>query len=249
MAGNIGVAGDTVSRRLLSVLDCFDVSRPVLSLTEISASSGLPLSTARRLIVELVTWGGLERLPNGRYRIGMRLWRIGSFAQQQRDLREAALPYLHDLYEVALENVQLVVLDGLEALCVEKVSGPKAVANNTEVGGRLPLHATGVGKVLLAYSSPQLLADTVAAGLIRYTPHTIVAPGRLASALRVIRTNGLSFAYEELTVGVISVAAPVLTRERRLLGSLGIVARHTTRLDQLAPAVRAAALGVSRSVQ
>jgi DNA-binding IclR family transcriptional regulator len=249
MAGNIGVAGDSVSRRLLSVLDCFDVSRPVLSLTEIAAASGLPLSTARRLIVELVAWGGLERSPNGRYRIGMRLWRIGSFAPQQRDLREAALPYLHDLYEVALENVQLVVVDGLEALCVEKVSGPRAVATNTEVGGRLPLHATGVSKVLLAYSPTQLLTDTVAAGLTRYTPNTIVQPGRLAAVRQAVRENGLAFAYEEFTVGVVSVAAPVLTRDRRLLGALGIVARHTTRLDQLAPAVRTAALGVSRSCQ
>ncbi len=248
MAGNIGTAGDSVSRRLLSVLDCFELSRPVLSLTEIAAGATLPRSTARRLIVELVAWGGLERLPNGKYRIGMRLCRIGSFAPRQRDLREVALPYLRDLYAVVLENVQLVVLDGLDALCVEQVSGPEAgVAATTEVGGRLPLHASGVGKVLLAYSPPRLLTDTVAAGLIRYTPHTIVQSGRLAATRQLIREHGLAYSSEELAVGVVSVAAPVLTPDRRLIGALGIVARHGTRLDQMASAVRTAALGVSRS--
>lgn len=247
VAGNAAAPGASVSSRLLRVLDCFDVSRPVLSLTEIAAASGLPLSTARRLIKELTDWGGLERTANGRYRIGMRLWRIGSFAPQRRDLREAAVPYMLDLYEATMENVQLVVLDGVEALCVEKISGSNAVATQTEVGGRLPLHATGVGKVLLAYSPRQVVVDTVAAGLERFTPHSIVAPGRLVANLKSIRETGLSFAYEELTVGVVSVAAPVITADRQLHGALGIVARQGTPLDRLGPAVRTAALGLSRS--
>jgi DNA-binding IclR family transcriptional regulator len=246
VAGNVRTPGESVAQRLLAVLGCFDVARPELSLTDIARATGLPSSTARRLILELVEWGGLERLGNGRYRIGIRLWQIGSTAPRQRDLREAALPYMHDLYEATQENVQLVVLDGLEALCLEKISGTGSVATMTEVGGHLPLHATGVGKVLLAYSPPALLRDTIAKGLPRITARTVVAPGRLAASLAEIRRAGLSFAYEEMTVGVSSVAAPISRSGNSPLAALGIVARADTRLDVLAPALRTAALSLSR---
>jgi DNA-binding IclR family transcriptional regulator len=246
VAGNLNTPGMSVAQRLLAVLDCFDVGQPELSLTEIATSAGLPLSTARRLVVELVRWGGLERLGNGHYRVGIRLWQIGSTAPRPRDLREAALPYMHDLYEATQENVQLVVLDGLEALCLEKISGASSVATMTEVGGRLPLHATGVGKVLLAFSPPALLRDVVRRGLPRATPRTIATPGRLAGAVAEVRRTGLSFAYEELTVGVSSVAAPISRSGDRPLAALGIVVRADTRLDRLAPALRTAALSLSR---
>lgn len=150
MAGNTSVPGATVGSRLLAVLDCFDVDHRELTLTEIAQRADLPLSTARRLITELTEWGGLERLSSGGYRIGVRLWQVGSLAPQARNLREAALPHMHDLFEATRENVQLAVLDGLEALCLEKITGTKSVPTVTHVGGRLPLHTTGVGKVLLA---------------------------------------------------------------------------------------------------
>ncbi|MGH3643394.1 MAG: IclR family transcriptional regulator [Mycobacterium sp.] len=246
MAGNVGVPGQTVGSRLLAVLDCFDVGHRALTLTEIAKGAQLPLSTARRLIMELVAWGGLERVPDGSYRVGMRLWQVGSLAPQTRDLREAALPYMHDLFEATRENVQLAVLDGMEALCIEKVSGNKAVPTATQVGGRLPLHTTGVGKALLAFSPREFLEDVVARGLSRSTIHSIVEPGRLAAALEGVRRTGVAFSYQEMTIGAISVATPIITAGR-LWGALGIVTHSGAALDRLAPAVRTAALGVARS--
>lgn len=246
MAGNSAVPGRSVSSKLLTVLDCFDVDHPLLTLTEISTRTGLPLSTARRLVLELAEWGGLDQLPDGRYRVGMRLWRVGSMAPQQRDLREAALPYMQDLCAATQENVQLVVLDGLNALCIEKISSPKAVGTATQVGGRLPLHATAVGKVLLAFSSADLLRELVKRGLRRATPYTIVEPGRLAGHLNNVRATGLGFAQEEMTLGAVSVAAPILTEQSRPRAAIGIVTHSHARLERLVPAVRAAALGISR---
>ncbi|MGE0782700.1 IclR family transcriptional regulator [Mycolicibacterium sp.] len=247
MAGNTSVPGQTVSSRLLAVLDCFDVDHRELTLTEIAQRTGLALSTARRLIGELTEWGGLERLPSGGYRVGVRLWQVGSLAPQARDLREAALPYMHDLFEATRENVQLAVPDGVEALCIEKVSGSKAVPTFTHVGGRLPLHTTGVGKAVLAFSSRDLLQDIVSRGLARHTIHSIVEPGRLATALDGVRRTGLAYSYEEMSLGAISVASPIVAAGR-LCGALGIVTHSSTPLERLAPAVRTAALGVSRSI-
>lgn len=246
MAGRTNTPGQSVSRRLLTVLDCFDVAHPALTLTEVATRSGLPISTARRLITELREWGGLERLDDGRYRIGMRLWTIGTLAPQQRGLREAALPYMHDLFQATQENLQLTVLEGTQALCIEKISSTKAVPTRTEVGGRLPLHATGVGKVFLAFSGKDLLRSVVEAGLARMTPHTITQPGRLAATLEEVRKTGVAYSYEEMTLGAVSVAAPILGLDGRVRAALGIVAHSRAAVDRLAPAVRTAALGIAR---
>ncbi|GAA5166102.1 IclR family transcriptional regulator [Amycolatopsis dongchuanensis] len=246
MAGRTNTPGQTVSRRLLSVLDCFDVAHPALSLTEVATRSRLPVSTARRLIGELCAWGGLERLDDGRYRVGMRLWTIGSLAPRQRGLREAALPFMHDLFQATQENIQLTVLEGTHALCIDKISSSKAVPTMTHIGGRLPLHATGVGKAILAFSDKELLRSVADAGLARMTPHTITQPGRLAAALAEVRKTGVAYCYEEMTLGAVSVAAPVLGMDGKVRAALGIVAHSRAAVDRLAPAVRAAALGIAR---
>jgi len=237
-----------VSSRLLAVLDCFDSEHLTLTLTDISRMSGLPLSTARRLIQELTAWGGLEQLSDGTFRIGMRLWEVGSYAPQRRDLRQAALPYMQDLYEAGRENVQLIVLDSLDALCVEKIYGARAVPTETDIGGRMPLHATGAGKALLAFSPREVLLATIDRGLTRFTPHTITEPGRLAAALRKTRETGLALSREELHLGAVSVASPILDRKLQLVGAIAVVARVGPRFDRLGPAVRTAALSISRTV-
>ncbi|WP_327181483.1 IclR family transcriptional regulator [Streptomyces sp. NBC_01334] len=247
MAGNANLPGASVSSRLFAVLDCFEVSQSALTLTDIATRSALPLSTARRLVKDLTAWGGLVQLPDRRYCIGIHLWKIGSLAYEQRDFREAAMPYLHDLYEATLENVQLAVLDGLNALCVEKISGTRAVPTQTEVGGRLPLHATGVGKVLLAFSPPEVVMASISHGLRRLTCHTIVERGRLMSSLAEVRRTGVAYSREEMTLGAVSVAAAVKGPDGLLKGAVSIVTRSNTQLDRLEPAVRTAALGISRT--
>ncbi|WP_327181536.1 IclR family transcriptional regulator [Streptomyces sp. NBC_01334] len=247
MAGNVAVAGASVSSRLFAVLDCFQVGASALSLTDIANRSGLPLSTARRLVSDLVAWGGLVQHEDRRFRIGMRLWKIGSLASDQRVLREAALPYMHDLYEATQENIQLAVLDGLEALCVEKISGVRAVPTFTHLGGRLPLHATGVGKILLAFSPREVVAAVLAQGLPPITCHTITEPGRLVSELAKVRQSRIAFSQEEMSLGAVSVASVIEGSNGAMRGAVSIVSRSAARLDRLEPAVRTAALGISRA--
>ena len=156
MAGNRLEPGRSTASRLLSVLEVFTAQAEELNLVEIAERAGMPVATTYRLIRELTTWGALERLANRRYRVGLRLWEVGSLAPRQRDLREVSRPYLQDLYQATRENVQVGVPDGNGVLIVEMVSGRNAVPTVTRVGGRLPLHATAVGKVTLAFSGPEL---------------------------------------------------------------------------------------------
>ncbi len=212
-------------------------------------STGLPQSTAHRLASELVAWGGLERVDGGGYQIGLRLWEIGALAVRGESVREIALPFMHDLFDAAHENVQLAILDGTQAVYIAKITG-RARGRSSEAGGRLPLHATGVGKVLLAYGSDDLLAAVLANGLTRYTAHTIVLPGHLRRALTKVRREGVAFANDEMSMGSVSVASPLLAAEGSAVAALDVVVRaDRSDLRRLATAVQATANSVSRILQ
>jgi len=243
--------GRSVISKVVSLLDAFSPTTPELSLGELARLTGLPVSTTYRLTCELVAWGGLERAESGTgYRIGVRLWELGALAPRSAALRDVAMPYMQDLYAVTRENVHLAVLDGREALYVDTIAGRGAVPVRSRRGGRLPLHATGVGKVLLAHAPDQLVRDIVEAGLQRYTPHTIVAPGQLRRVLAEVRRSGMAYGREELEFGVLSVASPVVDATGTVVAALSVVLRsgHGD-VRRLGPAVRTAAVSTSRSLQ
>src|SRR5215469_16796043 len=180
-----GVSGDSVSvpAKLLSVLDAYTEGRSAYTLSELSRRTGLPLTTAHRLVGELEQWGGLERGADGHYRIGLRMVELAALCPRGVGLRDVALPYMQDLYEATHQNVQLAVRDGTDGVYIERIAGRAAVAVRTRIGAHWPLHATGVGLVLLAHA-PRAVQETVlAAPLKRFTPHTITDPGVLRRVL------------------------------------------------------------------
>src|SRR5438552_19070867 len=99
-------SGVSVTARALRVLSAFSAEHLALTLSEISRRSELSLTTTHRMVGELTAWGALERGEDGRYRIGLRLWEIGSLAPRSIALRDAAMPFREDLYEATHENVQ-----------------------------------------------------------------------------------------------------------------------------------------------
>jgi DNA-binding IclR family transcriptional regulator len=239
--------GRSVTSKVVSLLDAFSSTAQELSLNALARRSGLPLSTAYRLASELVECGLLERESRGSYRIGLRLWEIGSLAPRGLTVRDVALPFMQELHKATHENVHLAILDGYEALYVTKISGRRSVPSKARIGQRLPLHATGAGKVLLAYAPREFFHEVVARGLTPYTPHTIVAPGQLARALAGIRRAGIALSGEELTLGTVSVASPVFDGHESIVAALAVVVRTAgVDLQRLAPGVRMAAMGISR---
>ena len=246
-----GIVPDTPTRsvagRVAAILRAFGPSAAELSLTELAHRSGLPVSTTYRLAGELVELGVLEPGGTRGYRIGLRLWETGSLAVRGLTLRDVAVPFMQDLYEATHENVHLAVLEGDEVLYVEKITGRRSVPVKSHEARRLPLHATGVGKVLLAHAPDELLQKVLDRGLHRYTPHTIVMPGPLSRVLAEIRRTGVCYSYEELTLGTVSVASPVRDAGNAVVAALSIVVRtRRVDLDHLGPAVHTAALGISR---
>jgi DNA-binding IclR family transcriptional regulator len=232
----------SVTSRVLAILGAFDVDHPALTLSDIARRANLPVATAHRLVGELVTGGALSRGADGAYTVGVRLWEVGLLTPLHTRLREVALPYLQDLHAAVRENVHLAVRDGDEALYVEKVAGHRAVPIISRVGGRLPLHATGVGKALLAFAPPGYVAAFLGRPLPRCTAYTITEPGRLSRELAVVRRRGWAATSEEMTLGSCSVAVAVRAADGGAVASIGIVA-HTVgaQLERLVPALRSAA--------
>jgi DNA-binding IclR family transcriptional regulator len=241
--------GQSVVSKALAILGAFTQAEPELRLVDVSRITGLPAPTTHRLIAELVAWGALERLSDRSYRVGMRLWEVGSLSPTSRTLREIARPHMQDLYETTRENVHLAVRHDVQALYVEKFFGRRSISVPTHIGNRLPLHSTGVGKVLLAYSPAAVRDRVLRSRLPRFTPNTIVAPGILSRVLDEVRRTGLATCVEELTMGAYALAAPIYDGRGKTVAALSLVMRSAPgQPDRMAPAVRAAAGHISREL-
>jgi DNA-binding IclR family transcriptional regulator len=238
---------ETVASRVLAVLGAFSADHRHLTLTQLSRRTGLPLATTHRITAELAAWGALERDGRGRYRIGLRLWEVGSLAPRGLGLREAALPFLEDLYEATHQNVQLAVLDGTEVVYLERIPGRDSVSVLTRVGGRWPAHITGVGLALLAYAPAEEQERYLAGPLARYTEKTITDPVRLRRELAEVRRAGYAVSDGQVTLDALSVAAPVRGPDDAVLASISVVVPSgSVPSAALAPAVLTAARGISR---
>jgi len=249
VAGGSRNPGRSVTSRALALLDAFDDAHPRLTLTDIARRSGLALSTAHRLVAELETWEGLARRADGRYEIGRKIWDLGLLAPVHRELREVALPFMQDVFAAMRENVHLAVREGTNALYVERISGHQAVAIVSRAGTRLPLHATAVGKALLAHASLEV-QEQVLADLTAVTVHTVTDPGRLRAQLDEVRRRGFARTAEEMSLGTSSMAVPVLEPGRGAVAAIEVVVAGGRRdLTRLAPALQVAARAIARGIQ
>jgi DNA-binding IclR family transcriptional regulator len=202
--------GRSVSSRLLQVLFAFRPGHTRLTLAGLARRTGMHQATVRRLAIELVAAGALDRAPDGTLTVGTRLWQLGTLAPLTEPLRTVALPFMEDLYTALQQHVQLAVLEGSEAVIVERMSRPDAVGLVSGVGGGLPLHCSAVGKVLLAHGDAGLFDAVVERGLDRFTPQTIIDPLHLRRELGDCRRTGTAIVRGELTPGADSVATQIL---------------------------------------
>jgi DNA-binding IclR family transcriptional regulator len=249
VAGNSARPGTSVASRVLAVLGAFDADHRSLTLTDLARRADLPLATAFRLVGELVEWGALVRGRTGEYVVGRRMWDLGLLAPVQSGLRRLASPFLHDLYGATLATVHLAVRDGTSVLYVDRLAGHVSVPVVSQVGSRLPMHATGVGKVLLAHAPDDVLT-WVMTNLTRVTPYTITQPGRLRADLRRVHRDGYAQTSEEMSMGACSVAVPIRAPDGSVVAALGLVVPRLGRdRPRLVAALLVAAQGIGRSIE
>lgn len=239
----------SVLARASTVLRSFTDDATVLSLAEISRRTGIPKSSLHRLLGQLIDCGMLERGPNGTYHLGLSLFELARLVPVQLRLREVALPFMGDLYEATHETIHLGVLAGLDVLYIDRIAGHHQADVPTRVGGRMPIHCTGLGKAMLAHAAPDLVRAVLDRGLPALTPRTIRHPAVLEQVCAEIRRDGVAYDREESTLGVVCVAAPILHRGRAV-AALSITGPRS-RFDpsRVAGAVSVASLGVARALE
>ncbi|KRE33713.1 IclR family transcriptional regulator [Mycobacterium sp. Soil538] len=247
MAGNAAVSGISVTQRLLAVIGAFDDGHRALTLTDLARRAGLAVPTVHRLAGELVGGGALERRDDGRYVVGRLLWQAGLLAPVQGRLTEVAEPFVSDVYAATLATIHLAVRDGDQVLYLHRLAGRASVPIVSTVGSRLPMHCTGVGKVLLAHA-PQEVRESVLSSLRRVTPRTITSRRVLELQLERIRREGVAMTAEEMSLGACSLAVPVIqASDDTVAAALGVVVPTLKRDRQrLIGALQVAARGVGR---
>lgn len=236
----------SVLGRAFRILGAFTCDRPSLTLSEVSRRTDIPLATVHRLINQLVDNAALVRNPDGTYEFGVRMWEMGALAPRAHGLRQVALPFLEDLYEATHQNVQLVVREGLQALCIERIAGHRSVSVLSRAGGRLPLHASSGGLVVLAHSGSTVIDRVAVMELEQFTADTIVDKAQLLHTLEVIRRDGYVVCREHLSVGSVSVAAPIRAANGTVAAAISVILDKRIDPTPLIPALRAAANGISR---
>ncbi|WP_408897059.1 IclR family transcriptional regulator [Nocardioides sp. R1-1] len=240
---------DTVLGKAVALLRAFGADDRLLPLAELVRRTGLPKGTVHRVAGDLVHHRLLEKTEHG-YRLAGGLFELGMRAATERTLLEVAMPFLQELYERTHETVHLGVREGTEVVYVAKIGGHRQARSPSRTGGRMPMHCTAIGKVLLAHADPAVRASVLSGPLARRTPHTVVAPGLLEQQLDRALETGLAFEREESTPGLLCVAAPVLDTD----GATAVAAISVTgpvgrfRPEAHQNAVRAAATALASTL-
>jgi DNA-binding IclR family transcriptional regulator len=227
--------------RISLVLDAFD-GPGRLTLAQIVRRTGLPRSSAHRMLERLVQLRWLRR--SGRdYELGMRLVELGSLAVHQDRLVRAASPLLGELHRATGLVVHLVVVDGPDVVYLEKI-GDRTIP--TRVGGRQPAHCTAVGKAILAYCDQDAELDLQT----RKTKYSISSSSQLAIELAKVRAHGVAFEREESLLGFGCVAAPIGSPGEAVAAVSVCGPMNRMMFDQrLAAPVRMTAMGIWRNVE
>lgn len=241
-------AGQSALARVVRVLEAFGQETPVLSVAQLARRAEISVPTTYRVVGELVEMGLLERDRNG-VRVGVRLWEIASRAPRGLGLREAAMPFMEDLHAATRHHTQLGVLEGHEVLFIERLSARHAVVNITKIGGRLPVHASSSGLVLLAHADRGLQAAVLAEPLHRYTRNTPVEPNQVRRLLASVRQRGYVACDGFIHPDAMGIAVPVQGPDGDVVAALAVVvpARNAQPMTHV-PALSAAARGISRAM-
>lgn len=241
----------TVVKGLRVIEALADAGGPA-TLTDIARVCAMTKSNAHRLLKTLEDCGYVRQDPATRsYALTLRVWSIGCRVLDRLDLRAIAAPHLQELAAATGESVHLSVLEGGEAIYVEKIDSEQIVRAYIRTGDRAPACCVATGKAMLAFQPEPVIAAALS-GIRRHTANTLTDPAEMRRQLAEIRARGHALTFGEWKEGVIGIAAPVMGAEARAIAGVGIAGpeqrmREADRAAQIA-AVRACAAGIARDL-
>ena len=230
--------------RALNLLERLSETPTGLNLTDLSYQLGMPTATVHRLLNTFEEFDFVEQdEEQGLWFVGLKAFTVGNSFLHRRDFVASARPHMHTLVEQCGETVNLGVIDNGEAVFISQVESREVMRMIVRLGSRSPIHASGVGKALLANMPEQQLTGILQQrGLARYTEHSIDNPAQLRDELQQIRQLGYALDDEEHAIGLRCVASAIFDENGQALAAIslsGPKARVTdSRLDELGIAVR-----------
>jgi len=239
----------------LKVLESFDTTRPVMSLTDIARALDLNKPTAKRFLQTLCDLGYVQQTSDKRYRLGTHSLDLGYRYLASLDLANVAQPFMQEAVHRTGETVNLAVRDGREVVYVSRIAAaPRILTVNLQVGSRLPLHATALGKALLFDIPTSRLEEALGpAPWTRYTDATLCDPVSLGRDLDTARERGFTVTDGDLELGLRSVGAPVRNVSGQIVAAMNVstsTARVSKRkvLGAFSTVLLEAASGLSRAL-
>ena len=210
-------------RKTAQILSLFSRSAK-LDVDEISQALGMPKSSAYRYVKDLCAESFLGYDASvKKYSVGPILLRLAANAIDGDPLREIAKPFMTNLARQTNETVFLTAVRGGHAVCIERIECTKnSIRFIVDRGDLFPLHASAIGRVLMAYLPKKEQEKVIAKGLEKITPATIIDPVKLKKALEQVRRNGFCYSDQELNPGGRCVAAPIFDSSGKVVGGLGI---------------------------
>lgn len=209
--------------RALRLLECFSHEQPELSLAEFSRRSGLNKTTVHRLLATLERAGWVERLEDGKHRLTLKAFEIGTIVTDAIDLRAEAAPALAELVAEFGETAFLSIVDRDRCVCLERLDGDQPIRILAlDVGKSLPLSVGGAPMAMLAFNQELLLPRALAAGLPRLTEHSVTDEEELRRRLTEIRARGYAMSEEDVTDGICAIGVPLLDAEGRAVAAISL---------------------------
>ncbi|WP_031464444.1 IclR family transcriptional regulator domain-containing protein [Sciscionella sediminilitoris] len=206
--------------RGLAVLQAFNSERPNPTATELAEATELSRPVVRRVLLTLQRLGYVTT-AGGRWTLTPRVLSIGQHYTTTHVLTELAQPYLMQLAEQTGESATLATLDSNEVTYIARVPVRRVLSVTVAPGTRVPVHATSLGRVLLAWEPPEKVEQIISEnGLPRLTPFTVTEPAAFRAILAEVREQGWSMVIDEREVGLISLSAPIRDHRRRVVAAL-----------------------------
>lgn len=210
--------------KALILLETLALENKELSLNDFTVALGWPKSTIHGFLSILKKYNYVEQSSTtGRYSLGVHLFELGSIVSKRWDIRNVARPILKELNENLGEMVQLAVEDNGEVLYIEKIDSSHAMRIVSEVGVRLPMHGSGMGKVLLAHKPPAEVRWIISQkGLSSITSHTITNIAELEKELEQIKKQGYAIDDREIMDSLFCVAAPIYSKNNNVRYAISV---------------------------
>lgn len=238
--------------RGFAVLLAFDADLPSATLAELAARTGLSRPAVRRILITLQKLGYVAA-AGPRWSLTPRVLTIGQHYAAANGIVEIAQPHLLRVAERTGESASLAQLDGTDVVYVARVHVRRVLSLNVDIGTRLPVHATSMGRVLAAYAEASVVDRIIAAGLPALTRHTITDPIAFRDALHDARRHGYAIVDSELEDGFLSAAVPVRDARGDTMAALAYSTSSSRRSAEeverdVVPTLREVAADISRDV-